>query len=461
MIERLENPVFRQSSRQRMRGVRTYGCLLAYLLTLALVVVIAYVQFTDLMYQRTTTGLAQMLFESLTLTQWFLVALITPALTTSSISMEREQRTIDLLIMTPMSRFAIVWGKFTSALAFVVVMILCGLPLVAVLFLLGGVDLSAVAVRFVGMLMTGAVLCAFGVMMSTVSSSSTMANILTYGILTVVYVLGAIFSTATVMSRAFGGGGAAFTISTFPGWQLWGYVGVLVVLVIMLLLQIAANYLLPDPRVAAWKTRLWTSLIFVWWMLGTVWTASSIPTVPTRNGIALIAMYLLIPIAVAWATGVPMTGRQWYQWLSPRALSVGTVQTALPYLLLLLLFAFICDRFAPKAYQAGGLVWTYCAGYLWWLWSAGYVLSRLTRSRVASAIALLGIFGVGTNIVITAYVALDREDLLVWMNLFVPAWFFDSGQPISHMVEWSVIYSLLALAVCVGANKLRLVGGEG
>jgi len=66
---------------------------MAYLLALGLVVVISYDQFMAVGVRRSTAGLAQTLFETLVATQWFLVAFITPALTTSAITMEREQRT--------------------------------------------------------------------------------------------------------------------------------------------------------------------------------------------------------------------------------------------------------------------------------------------------------------------------------------------------------------------------------
>jgi ABC-type transport system involved in multi-copper enzyme maturation permease subunit len=275
VIERLENPVFRQSSRQRMRGARTYGCLMAYLLALGLVVVISYDQFMAVGVRRSTAGLAQTLFETLVATQWFLVAFITPALTSSAITVEREQRTYDLLMMTPMSRMAIVWGKFASAVAFVAVMILCGMPLVAVLFLMGGVDTGVMLERYAGMLLTGALLAAFGLMMSAICSNTTLANVLTYGILASVYFAGIVFGIALVLSRAFRGASTSVFLPGigFTSWPFWLLTAVSVLLTLAILLQVAANYLLPDARQGAWKTRLLTALLHLLSLFAAMLTA--------------------------------------------------------------------------------------------------------------------------------------------------------------------------------------------
>lgn len=461
MIERLENPVFRQSSRQRMRGARTYGCLLAYLLILSLVVIISYEQFVSIATQRSTTGLAQTLFDTLTVTQWFLVAFITPALTTAAITMEREQRTIDLLMITPLSRFAIVWGKFASALAFVVVMILCGMPLVAVLFLMGGVDLTAVLERYVGMLVTGALLAAFGLMMSAICSTSTLANLVTYGSLGMLYVMGALVGTAVVMSRVFGGS----AVSGFPfvgcltAWQIWVFIAVLVVLAIGLLLQIAANYLLADPRMGAWKTRVLTALLYLCVLSAlTVATRAGGAGVIGSNLMVALALTLLMPVGVAVATGVPMTGRKWYQWLYPRALGVGTVQSGLLFLWLLLAVAVVADQFLPVRIRSTSLSWYYAVGYLWWLWSLGYACSTLIRNRWGAGTALVGGLGVLAQFVTILVEPLGRRHLETLLNLATPAALFASGNAPRDMVLWANLYPVLGLLVSAGTAWIRHMG---
>jgi ABC-type transport system involved in multi-copper enzyme maturation permease subunit len=446
VIERLENPVFRQTSRQRMRGVRTYGCLIAYLLVLALVVVISYDQFLGVGVRRGTAGLAQTLFETLVATQWFLVAFITPALTTSAITMEREQRTYDLLVMTLMSRMAIVWGKFASAVAFVAVMILCGMPLVAVLFLMGGVDTGLVLERYAGMLITGALLAAFGLMMSAICSNTTVANVLTYGILASVYFAGVVFGIAFVISRAFGGA----SVSTFwPGlglnsWQFWLLIAVSVLLTLAILLQVAANYLLPDARQGAWKTRLLTALLHLLSLFAAMLTAkrAAFP-VPVPNYTAIVTAASLATVALFASTGVPLGGKRWWQWLHPRSLRVGTVQSALLYLLLLLLAGAAADQFLPAKMRSGLVVWLYLAGYVWWLWALGYFASVVVRNRWGALFLLVGMLYLFAQMVYNVTVFSDRpDDWLFLLNFSAPVELFRDAH---SCALWSIAYVALGL----------------
>jgi len=458
VIERLENPVFRQSSRQRMRGARTYGCLMAYLLTLALVVLIAYDQFMGRGQQRTTSGLAQTLFETLVLTQWFLVAFIAPALTTSAITMEREQRTYDLLMITPLSRFAIVWGKFASALAFVVVMILCGMPLVAVLFLMGGVDVGIMLERYIGMLITGVLLTAFGLMMSAICATSTLANLLTYGGLAIGYFVAAAAGTAFVMSRAFGGGvsGGASGIFWFSAgwntWQLWGFVIGHVLLVALILLQIAANYLLPDPRQGAWKTRLLTAILYVDLLVTAAMDmAKGLATVPVPHLMAKTVVVLLGTITPAVATGIPLSGVRWVQWLHPRSLRMGAVQSAPLYLLGLLLAGVVVDAFMPLRVRSSLLAWWCAAGYLWWLWCMGYMVSAWMRNRWGALFALLGMLYTAGYFFVLLGEYPHYTALKTLVNLSIPAVLFESK---GNLALWGVLYPVLAAVALAGGVVL-------
>lgn len=454
MIERLENPVFRQSSRQRMRGARTYGCLVAYLLTLALVVLISYDQFIAHGVQRTTTGLAQTLFETLVMTQWFLVAFITPALTTSAITMEREQRTFDLLIMTPLSRFAIVWGKFASAVAFVMVMILCGMPLVAVLFLMGGVDTGLMLERYAGMLITGILLAAFGLMMSAICATSTLANLLTYGGLATGYFSAAVVGAAFVMSRAFGPGSPSiFWFSTgLSAWQLWVFITGALLLVTFILLQVAANYLLPDPRQGAWKTRLLTAALYVWLLVATVMdVAKSMTAVPVPHFMAKTVAVLLGAIAPVVATGIPLPGFRWVQWLHPRSLAKGAVQSAPLYLLLLLLTGVMADIFTPYRMRSSPLAWCYVAGYLWWLWCIGYTVSVRIQNRWGALFTLIGVLYAATHFFILLGEYPRYAELRSLTNLSAPVDLFASK---GNLVLWSVLYPVLGAVVLAGGMVL-------
>lgn len=455
MLSRWENPIFIQSSRRQMRRGKAYGCLVAYLSVLTAVVLVVYDQLTRT--AQPTSGVAQSLFEALSLTQWFIIAFVAPGLTANAITLEREQRTYDLLIMSPLSRFSIVWGKFLSAAAFIVVMIGCGLPMVSLLFLLGGVDVGAVLGRYAAMFATGIILAAFGLMVSAVCATSLLASLLTYGALLNGY-FGAFFSGLMwVLSQAFGGTLLPpLTFATlFPSvWIGWLLVSCIVAVSTLLLLQIAANYLLPDPRTAAWKTRLWLSGLFLL-LLGTAIAASrnpSLASLPLGTNISVIlVLSFLSSVMPTLVTGVPLTKPHWVEWLSLRSLKVGSVQSALLFVWLLLAVAMAVDWLFPPSLRSGWVAWLCAAAYCWWIWTLGYFISWQIRNRWGALATLVGVMYVlslapGLLAEATGWRLLSQGTNLAFPNLFFM-------QQTVSLAGWAVTY-LLAGGLMVALEEL-------
>lgn len=142
--------------RSRFRGRRAYIILTVYLALLALIAYGAYIdavpragsqsQFgfdgSTLSTANASAIVGQAIFALLSVFQLMLVAFLAPAFTTGAISLEREKATLDLLITTPLRPGAIVVGKLLSALAFVVLMILAGIPVSALVLMYGGASLQ-------------------------------------------------------------------------------------------------------------------------------------------------------------------------------------------------------------------------------------------------------------------------------------------------------------------------------
>ena len=119
-----DNPVLVKEFRTRMRGARAYWVLLAYVLLLTLVVGFMYLNW----YAQTTVGgvshqaastTGRTLFQVLFSLQAGLVALITPALTSGAVTIEREQQTYQMLATCGLKPPHIITGKLMAAVAFV------------------------------------------------------------------------------------------------------------------------------------------------------------------------------------------------------------------------------------------------------------------------------------------------------------------------------------------------------
>jgi len=89
-----------------------------------------------------------LLFTFLILFQIVLLAFITPALTSGAISGERERQTIDLLFVTPLAPFSIIWGKLLASMSFVVLLLVLSVPIFSLVFLFGGIELDQVVYAF-------------------------------------------------------------------------------------------------------------------------------------------------------------------------------------------------------------------------------------------------------------------------------------------------------------------------
>ncbi|OPZ80784.1 MAG: ABC-2 family transporter protein [bacterium ADurb.Bin429] len=109
------------------------------------------------------------------------VLLISPGLAAGAISSEREGKTLEHLFLTPLSTFAFVFGKFFGAIGQMLVMILAGLPIVAVVFQYGDVSPKEVLAGYAVILTTGVLYAALGFLASCLFTRTVIAIVWAYG----------------------------------------------------------------------------------------------------------------------------------------------------------------------------------------------------------------------------------------------------------------------------------------
>ena len=88
---------------------------------------------------------ARRLFDIFFLGQFFLVALMAPTFAAGSITGEKERKTYELLLASPLRPGTILVGKLLSSLSYLVILIISSLPLMILCYLLGGLLLSEIA----------------------------------------------------------------------------------------------------------------------------------------------------------------------------------------------------------------------------------------------------------------------------------------------------------------------------
>ncbi|MEA0561730.1 ABC transporter permease [Lysinibacillus irui] len=182
MIERFYNPVLVKELKLRFRSFKSFSGLMFYLAVLCIFIagfLLLTTEFTGKGFFRPDTSF--MMFAVLTILQMALVLFITPSLTAGAISSEREKQTLNILLTTTQSSTQIVVGKLLSSVAFLVLMLVAGLPLYSLVFLFGGVSPSQLISIFLFYLVTVVAIGSIGVMFSTITKRTIVAMIATYG----------------------------------------------------------------------------------------------------------------------------------------------------------------------------------------------------------------------------------------------------------------------------------------
>lgn len=177
--------------RGRMRGRRAFIILTIYLLLLA-----GFALMVETLIERSyTTGfgnssalasaaIGQGIFAAVLLLMTLQVVFLASSSTSGAISLEREKQTLELLITTPISSAAIVVGKLLSALVYVFLLIAASIPLMAVVFVYGGVAPEDVLNGYIVLLVTALGLGSFGLLCSSLVKRTTAATAITiFGVL--------------------------------------------------------------------------------------------------------------------------------------------------------------------------------------------------------------------------------------------------------------------------------------
>ena len=186
----LDNPVITKELRGRMRGARTYWLLFGYLLLLSLILFFSYLGWWNSHSTAMDIGgasagftVGRTFFKTLFYSQAVMIALITPALTAGAISIEREQRTFEMLRGTILRPRSIVWGKLTSSVSFVALLLTSSLPLLSLCFLLGGVSPGEVFFAYVLLVGDAFLFGAIGLCWSAYAANTATATVLSYATL--------------------------------------------------------------------------------------------------------------------------------------------------------------------------------------------------------------------------------------------------------------------------------------
>lgn len=109
-----------------------------------------------------------------------LLIFMIPVITASSISSEKEGKTLDILLATTIGTYKIVTGKLFSAITRIMLYAFASLPVIGLVFVVGVIDLNSIGQFFVVLFVTSFLIGSFGVLMSVIFTRTATATIVTY-----------------------------------------------------------------------------------------------------------------------------------------------------------------------------------------------------------------------------------------------------------------------------------------
>jgi ABC-type transport system involved in multi-copper enzyme maturation permease subunit len=165
----LENPVLQRELLVNLRMGRAFVLLLLYQALLGAVVYFAWPQDTRLDLTANSASIQQTkrLVNLFFVGQFVLASMMAPSFAAGSITGEKERKTYEMLLASPLKPSAIVLGKLVASLTHLGVLIFASLPIVMLCLPLGGVSLYEVLAAYLGLILS---VISFG-MISVASSA--------------------------------------------------------------------------------------------------------------------------------------------------------------------------------------------------------------------------------------------------------------------------------------------------
>ncbi len=187
-----ENPVLQRELLTNLRANRAFVLMLVYQMALASVLLVAYPsgQRVDL---STDSSAARQLVDFFFLGQYVLASLMAPTFAAGAISGEKERKTYEMLLASPLRPWAIVIGKMVASLTHLAVLIIASLPIIMLALPLGGVSIYEVLGAYLWLMISIVLFGSIGLACSCGFRRTSSSLVVSYLIILPLVILGALF----------------------------------------------------------------------------------------------------------------------------------------------------------------------------------------------------------------------------------------------------------------------------
>ncbi|MEL7334779.1 MAG: ABC transporter permease subunit, partial [Planctomycetota bacterium] len=174
-----ENPVLQRELLVNLRTNRSFLLLLTYQLLLAGVVLLAWPAAEKLDLSSAPPS-AKNLVNLFFLGQYVIASLMAPSFAAGAITGEKERKTYEMLLASPLRPAAIVLGKMVASLTHLGMLIAGSLPIIVLCLPLGGVSLYEVLAAYLGLIVSVILFGAIGIACSSYFGRTSSSLVVSY-----------------------------------------------------------------------------------------------------------------------------------------------------------------------------------------------------------------------------------------------------------------------------------------
>lgn len=190
-----ENPVMQRELLVNLRMARGFILLFVYQCLLGVVVYFAWPQDTrlDLSADSKSTAQTRDLVDLFFIGQYVVTSMMAPSFAAGSITGEKERKTYEMLLASPLRPPAIVLGKLVASLAHLAILVFSSLPIVMLCLPLGGVHPSELAAAYLGLMLSVVTFGMISVACSAYFQRTSASLVVSYLLILIPALLGVIF----------------------------------------------------------------------------------------------------------------------------------------------------------------------------------------------------------------------------------------------------------------------------
>ncbi|MBC7855207.1 MAG: ABC transporter permease subunit [Pirellulaceae bacterium] len=191
----LENPVLQRELLVNLRMARGFILLLVYQCLLGVVVYFAWPQDTrvDVSADSASAVQTRNLVDMFFIGQFVVASMMAPSFAAGSITGEKERKTYEMLLASPLRPPAIVLGKLVASLAHLAVLVFSSLPIVMLCLPLGGVHPSELAAAYLGLMLSVVTFGMISVACSAYFQRTSAALVVSYLLILIPALLGVLY----------------------------------------------------------------------------------------------------------------------------------------------------------------------------------------------------------------------------------------------------------------------------